>query len=74
MKMKKLLLWVLILAMSVSLIMVFSLGGCTATKAKIVFVSDREGNLDIYTMNVDGSEQVRLTNNPAAEGGPSFSP
>ncbi|MDP3011829.1 MAG: hypothetical protein WA105_04505 [Candidatus Hydromicrobium sp.] len=72
--MKKLLLWVLILAMSVSLIMVFSLGGCTATKAKIVFVSDREGNLDIYTMNVDGSEQVRLTNNPAAEGGPSFSP
>ncbi|MBE3092982.1 MAG: PD40 domain-containing protein [Actinobacteria bacterium] len=72
--MKKLLLWVLILAMSVSRIMVFSLGGCTATKAKIVFVSDREGNLDIYTMNVDGSEQVRLTNNPAAEGGPSFSP
>lgn len=35
---------------------------------KIVFESDREGNLegicDIYIMNVDGSDQKRLTNNP----------
>ena len=31
---------------------------------KIAFVSDRDGNLEIYVMNADGSGQTRLTNNP----------
>jgi WD40 repeat protein len=44
------------------------------TKGKIVFMSDRDGNYEIYTMNVDGTEQVNLTNNPAVNGNPSFSP
>ena len=44
------------------------------TKYKIAFDSGRDGNVEIYIMNVDGSEQVRLTNNPAGDGGPSFSP
>jgi WD40 repeat protein len=44
------------------------------TKGKIAFYSDRDGNYEIYTMNVDGSEQVRLTNNPADDVYPSFSP
>ena len=29
----------------------------------IAFVSDRDGNLELYTMNVDGGEQTRLTFN-----------
>ena len=45
-------------------------------KSKIAFYSDRDrdGNGEIYIMNVDGSEQARLTNNPADDWAPSFSP
>jgi len=41
---------------------------------RIAFFSDRDGNTDIYTMNVDGSEQIRLTNDPAADYSPTWSP
>jgi len=44
------------------------------TKGKIAFMSDRDGNYEIYIMNIDGSEQIRLTNNPANDRNPSFSP
>ena len=33
--------------------------------SKIAFSSDRDGNYEIYVMNADGSNQTRLTNNPA---------
>src|SRR5262245_87396 len=39
---------------------------------KIAFVSNRDGNNEIYAMNADGSNQTRLTNNPAFDNGPSF--
>ena len=32
---------------------------------KIAFVSDRDGNSEIYIMNADGSDQQNLTNNPS---------
>lgn len=41
---------------------------------KIVFVSRRDGNDEIYSMNPDGSEQTRLTNNPASDVRPRLSP
>lgn len=41
---------------------------------KVVFVSEREGNPQIYTMNADGSNQLRLTNNKSYEIMPVFSP
>lgn len=44
------------------------------TSAKIAFSSWRDGNLDIYVMNPDGSEEVRLTHHPATDGGPKWSP
>ena len=40
---------------------------------KIVFRSDRDGNFEIYVMNADGTDQTRLTNNPADDIFPSFS-
>jgi len=46
----------------------------TTTKGKIVFTSYRDGNGEIYIINVDGSGQVNLTNNPGWESYPSFSP
>ncbi len=43
-------------------------------QTKIAFVSDRDGNVEIYVMNADGSEQINLTNNPASDWFPSWSP
>ena len=44
------------------------------TSAKIVFSSNRDGNWEIYLMNPDGSDQVRLTHHLAYDGNPVFSP
>ena len=41
---------------------------------KIAFVSGRDGNNEIYVMNADGTDQTRLTDNPAYDSGPSWSP
>ena len=43
-------------------------------RTKIAFASYRDGNHEIYVMNADGSEQTNLTNNPAADEYPSWSP
>ncbi len=40
----------------------------------IVFESERDGNLEIYRMDADGSNQVNLTNNPAEDYDPVWSP
>lgn len=42
---------------------------------RIAFVSNREGNQDVYVMNADGSGVVNLTQSPAAQDrGPAWSP
>ena len=40
----------------------------------IAFESNRNGNLEIYVMNADGSHQFRLTRHPDADYGPSWTP
>ena len=40
---------------------------------KIVFTSSRDGDLDIYTMNADGSDVRQLTHELGYDGGPAFS-
>jgi TolB protein len=40
----------------------------------IAFVSDRDGKDEIYIMNADGSNARRLTDDPASEWQPSWSP
>ena len=42
--------------------------------SRLAFSSDRDGNTEIYLMNVDGSNVVRLTNNPASDTEPGWSP
>lgn len=42
-------------------------------EGKISFMSNRDGNDEIYLMNIDGSSQVNLTNNSADDWLPSFS-
>ena len=44
------------------------------TTAKVVFTSNRDGNSEIYVMNPDGSQQVNLTEHPAADFDPVWSP
>lgn len=41
---------------------------------KIAFTSDRDGNREIYVMNPDGMNQVRLTNNLVLDDNPTWSP
>lgn len=41
---------------------------------RIAYWSNRDGNPEIYVMNVDGSGVRRLTNHPAADGSPTWSP
>jgi TolB protein len=45
-----------------------------ARQGKIAFISLRDGNPEIYVMNADGSQQKNLTNNPAYDDHPSWSP
>jgi len=40
---------------------------------KLAFVSERDGNAEIYVMNADGSEQENLTRQPANDSHPSWS-
>ena len=48
--------------------------GYAATQAKIVFSSTRDGNSEIYVMDSDGGNQVRLTDHPAIDSDPAWSP
>jgi TolB protein len=41
---------------------------------RIAFTSGRDGNAEIYVMNRDGSNLLRLTNNPADDVTPTWSP
>jgi TolB protein len=43
-------------------------------KGKIAFVSDRDGNPEIYVMDDDGSNLKRLTNNSTFDTSPAWSP
>ncbi len=43
-------------------------------QAKVAFMSGRDGNWEIYSVNVDGSALKRLTNNGAEDGLPTWSP
>jgi len=41
---------------------------------RIAFTTDRDGNQEIYLINADGSNAVRLTNDAAADYAPAWSP
>jgi hypothetical protein len=60
---------VLILAL---LLLALSIG--CQQPSRIAFISNRDGHIDIYLMDPDGSNQTRLTNNPADDYFPAWSP
>ena len=66
-------------ALAASLLISFAAGtslqAVQGSKARIAFASNRAGNgMDIWVMNADGTNQVRLTNDPIREDFPAFSP
>ena len=63
----------LILA-SVIILVLASLMVVVTAQAQITFISDRDGNYEIYVMDNDGKNQRRLTNNPKFDISPSWSP
>ncbi|HET9333634.1 MAG TPA: translocation protein TolB [Gemmatimonadota bacterium] len=46
----------------------------SADNGKIAFESQRDGNAEIYVMNPDGTGETNLTNNPALDTTPAWSP
>jgi dipeptidyl aminopeptidase/acylaminoacyl peptidase len=46
----------------------------SADGRRIAFMSERDGNPEIYRMNADGSAPTRLTFDPAVDADPTFSP
>ena len=49
-------------------------GAYPGANGRIAFETNRDGNLEIYSMNPDGSDQVNLTNDPAEDTDPVWSP
>ena len=43
-------------------------------EGKIAFMTDRDGNMEIYLMDADGRNLINLTNNDASESYPTWSP
>ena len=69
--MRMVLIFFLILLMCVGVCQVFAEA---PTTPKILFSSTRDGNWEVYMMNPDGSEQVNLTQHPAADASAVWSP
>jgi TolB protein len=49
-------------------------GAATATQGRIAFVSTRDGNFEIYVLDVAANRVTRLTNDPASDRNPAWSP
>ena len=62
------------LVMSLLIQMQIAEKGYASRKSKIAFTSTRDGNEEIYVMDADGRNQVRLTDNPAEDYDPAWSP
>ena len=56
------------------LLLAFGLQAEAPTKQQISFYSNRDGNFEIYVMDVVGKNVQRLTNNPAVDSAPTWSP
>ena len=52
----------------------WSVDGRAPRRGAVAVTADRDGNRDVYVMNADGTGIVNLTNNPASDCGPSWSP
>ena len=63
----------LILA-SIAVLVLTPLMVCVDAQARIAFVSQRDGNPEIYVMDADGGNQQNLTNHPDGDANPAWAP
>ena len=63
-----------VLIVSLLIQMQIAATGYAFRRAKIAFTSTRDGNSEIYVMDRDGSDHVRLTYDPAIDSDPALSP
>ena len=59
--------WLIWIALGASVTAPTAQAAFPGANGKIAFTSTRDGNLEIYVMNADGTDQVNRTNNPATE-------
>ena len=57
----------------VIMVVAFGLFGVKKGPPRIAFMSDREGNFEVFIMAIDGSNPTNLTNDPGADGLPGWS-
>lgn len=67
-------LWFIILVMLGLLCCVATASSQVDDLGQIAFVSSRDGSNEIYVMNADGTELKNLTNHPASDTNPAWSP
>lgn len=48
--------------------------GCIADPSELAFASNRDGDVEVFVMNADGSEQTQLTQNDVSDGFPRWAP
>ena len=58
--------------LSLALILALAAIACSEPNARIAFISDRDGNEELYVMNADGSDVTRLTDNASRDFAPHF--
>ena len=66
--------WVVLISYFIFILSCFGPSQSYPTSQQIAFVSSRDGNFEIYSMDINGFNQVNLTLNAAREKYPKFSP
>ena len=63
-----------LLMISAGVVISIALVGCASGGSRIVFTSDRDGNLEIYSVSPSGGDETNLTQSNADEFAPNVSP
>ena len=58
----------------VAILMLVILAACSKGSDLIYFTSDRDGNMEIYSIDPDSGEELNITDNPEDEYSPVISP
>ena len=61
-------------ALTIVVILILAGLGCSSPASSIIFTSDRDGNLEIYSVNANGEKLTNLTNSLTREFAPVVSP